>query len=74
MFYNVMYTSESSSFKTMKEKVQAEFGGEAGGIYLVELPNGTNGVASSAGGTGHPSYGDALKQSAAMVEFLKSIL
>ena len=74
MFYNVMYTSESSSFKTMKEKVQAEFGGEANGIYLVELPNGTGGVASSAGGTGHPSYGDALRQSAAMVEFLKTIV
>ena len=74
MFYGVMYTGESSSFKTMKEKVQAEFGGEAKGIYLVELPNGTNGVPSSAGGTGHPSYADAQKQAAAMVAFLKSIL
>jgi len=74
MFYGVMYDTEGRSFTNIKKKVQEEFGGEAAGIYMVKLPTGNNGVPSSPGIAGHSSYADAQKQSAAMVEFLKSIL
>jgi len=67
-------SSSSANASNAKHRLVEYLGGEAKGVYYLDLPNGPNGVPAKVGGTPHPSAEDCVKQAAVMTEFLKGIL
>ena len=74
VFVTGLMSSKVSRYATIKQTIIDELGGEKAGFYMVNLPVGTDGVPAKPGGTGHPSAENTIVQSAALVEFLKTIL
>lgn len=71
---NMRSKSTNTNAGNAKQRLVEYLGGEAKGVYYLELPNGPNGVPATVGGTPHPSAEDCVKQAEVAVAFLKTIL
>ena len=74
LIYGNMSDTNDDNASNAKRRIAAALGGEAKGVYTLELPRGKNGVPAKKGGNPHPSAEDCRKQAEVEADFLKTIL
>jgi len=74
LIYGNMSDTNDDNATNAKKRIAEALGGEAKGVYTLELPRGKDGVPAKKGGNPHPSAEDCRKQAEVEAAFLKTIL